>query len=627
MVFELIIKLYKDSRVECFIRLNDICCKNMEFINIGLILLLGIVAFANSLSVPLQYDDYPTLRNAAVNMIEAGSLFDVLRKSRWVVDVSFALNRYWHGEQVLGYHLFNLAIHLSSAVVVYLTVAALVNALKQTSQLCDNDQISFIGRFMPLAVALLFVCHPVQTQAVTYIAQRYTTLSVFLYLCALLAFLKARQLYNNLKLSHFLFWIFGYVIATLLAMFSKEIAFTIPLMVLLLEVAIFRGQLLKNKFFIALQLTLFAVIPVHKLSMLGNENIQLLKGLQQAATETSVISRGDYFLTQIRVVATYLRLMILPVGQNLDYDYPIYHSLFDFRVLTALTLHLGLFGAALLLFMRSRSHLSSGNSETGILMRLASLGIFWFYLSLAVESSFIPIRDVIYEHRLYLPSIGFFITAGACFAMLALSSQNRRRLVSCVVTLLCLFFSATSIARNRIWQDETVMWQDVLAKSPNKARVRYNVGFLYFRKIKPELALPYLVGAIELDGTPDQYWLTLNSAVSLLPRFTGRSATGQEYLKTYNIINEPYFRLWKAVSLNNLGLAYESLGDMTRARSNYTQAIINDHNFVLAWYNLALIATRLKDKSAAELAKGRLATLKPELLPEVNKVIEESFGR
>ena len=132
---------------------------------------------------------------------------------------------------------------------------------------------------------------------------------------------------------------------------------------------------------------------------------ELIGDISDVTRETTVVSRGDYFLTQMRVIATYIRLLFLPVNQNLDYDYPVYNSMANPGVFLSVLLHLYLIGLAVYLFKQSRK------TGSGILL-LISFGITLFYLTLSVESSIIPISDVIFEHRLYLPSVGAFMAVG-----------------------------------------------------------------------------------------------------------------------------------------------------------------------------------------------------------------------
>jgi hypothetical protein len=111
---------------------------------------------------------------------------------------------------------------------------------------------------------------------------------------------------------------------------------------------------------------------------------------------TSGITAWTYLLTSLNVLWTYLRLLILPIHQNLDYDYPVAQSLFEFPTILSLLGHAAVVAAAFWLY-RKKGWL------------LIPFGIAWFYIGLSPVQSFVPIIDVIFEHRVYMPSIGFFL--------------------------------------------------------------------------------------------------------------------------------------------------------------------------------------------------------------------------
>jgi tetratricopeptide (TPR) repeat protein len=319
------------------------------------------------------------------------------------------------------------------------------------------------------------------------------------------------------------------------------------------------------------------------------------------------ISRSDYFLTQLMVIATYLRMMVLPINQNLDYDYPLFHSLLNPEILMALTMHLTLLCGALLMFVRSRNN----HGTSSISMRLAALGIFWFYLALMVESSIIPIRDVINEHRLYLPSGGIILFGTALAGWYSACNASRRKILWGVTILCCLTLMTASILRNRVWKNELTMWRDVASKSPNKARAQFNVGFHLSKRFQQEAALPYLVRALEIDPSPQLYWLSINGSISMIKSFDGRSILGFQYQATPDTVKPEFIVPWTALSHNNLGLAYEFLGNLQWARNNFTLATRIDPTLDLAWLNLAIICARQQDRPGYEAAIARLAVLNP----------------
>jgi tetratricopeptide (TPR) repeat protein len=583
-----------------------------------MILLLGILSYSNSFDVPLQFDDYTALRKTIDGSLRIGFSGGV----RWFTDLTFSLNRLAHGELVVGYHIVNLTIHLAAALCIFLCIRATIEAMLSFQANIEEDRRNiFLLSYVPFATAALFVCHPVQTQAVTYIAQRYTSLATFFYLAAMYSYLRARQ--SAIAEMAFSPWYWGgaSLSLALLAMMSKEIAFTLPLMFAVLEALFFRGRLLKKPLFIVLGLGLMLIVPLQLLNPYGVNGVHgLMNGLQHVTSETQSISRSDYLLTQLRVVATYLRLMVLPINQNLDYDYPIYHSIASLPVLASLALHLVLAIMALTLFKLSKGRFAAGNNLEGTAMRLGTFGICWFYLTLMVESSIIPIQDVINEHRLYLPSGGILLLATSIAGGYATVRPAARAALWWVTAFCCLALTTGSLARNRVWSDELLMWQDVLAKSPNKARAQFNFGLYLAKRSQPAKALPHLVRALELDPAPQNYWITFNSAIPELGTFSGRCSNGMQYQSVIESVNPEFLILWRAVCHNNLGLAYEYLGNLQSSRSNIELATTINPSLDLAWLNLAIISAKQHDRPAFENALARLRDLNPPLASRISSI-------
>ena len=176
------------------------------------------------------------------------------------------------------------------------------------------------------------------------------------------------------------------------------------------------------------------------------------------------------------------------MNQNLDYDYPVYRTLFTPPVFLSFLFLLALFGLAVYLYVPfkvrgSRFNVAKFHSDPYLLTpspshhppyyRLIAFGIFWFFLTLSVESSIIPINDVIFEHRLYLPSIGaviafasFFVTTGQ---KLAARVSGGGRAAITLAGLMILALTAASYARNQVWHSQESLWQDVVNKSPGEA--------------------------------------------------------------------------------------------------------------------------------------------------------------
>ncbi len=578
------------------------------------------MAYSNSFNVPFVLDD-----NYSIQFFGASSIGELLLNggARRVADVTFAVNYKLHGNDLPGYHITNLLIHLMAAFSLY----HLVKSALTTPGGLPHGEASFVARFIPLAATLLFVTHPLQTQAVTYTIQRYTSLATLFYLFSALAFVRFR-IALEARHSSRITWLWAGItlVAASLAFGTKQIAATLPVMLMVLEYILFNGRLLNRRFFGICALILLAV-PAFLLFQWYNGTLgDFLYDLRHATSDNQFMSRTVYFITQIRVVATYLRLLVLPVNQNLFYDYPTYKSLLDVQVLAALALHLCLAGAALYMLRLARK--STG--EVAICLRLAALGIIWFYLALAVESSIVPIRDVIFEHRVYLPSAGFFLAVSALTALMAHKWKLANSTIMTMLALCCLSLGITTYFRNQVWGDALTLWQDTARKSPNKGLVQASLAVEYLKMNMPDKALPLYLKAIELSPNIEfRVKIGLGTCMKALNLYNGRFSEGTEFILPgngiYNSGELDYgrFNQWSAVIRNNEALVYEYYGQYGKALDAFVNAVWVNPGYDLAWYNLGLLSVRLGNWGKATEAFDHLKAINPSLA----KRLEENLRR
>lgn len=587
-------------------------------LHVCLIMLLGLLCYSNSFSVPFMFDDFASIiRNPDIS--GGRSLLDILTHggSRRIADISFLFNYRLHGLQPAGYHVVNLAIHITAALVLYFLTVSLLDSLRLVYSSAESETTEAapgMERFIPLAAALIFVSHPLQTQAVTYIVQRHTSLATLFYLLTVLAYLKCRICLeqNGLK-PGVLLWGFIATAMSLLAFHTKQITFTIPLMIVMLELSLFRGRFFKRFLIVngliggGLFLTL--LLP----ALLSGTVSDAMLDLRHATAEDLYFSRSSYFLTQIRVVATYLRLLVMPVQQNLDYDYPIFSSLLNAEVIASLVLHGTLLATAFLLYFRSHQQLRSADHRQGSCQRLISLGVAWFYIALIVESSFIPITDVIMEHRLYLPSAGFAIVLASLLRLLSRKFSCEQRFMWIALAVICIAFSLTTITRNRLWNDEVLFWQDAAGKSPRKGRVLSNLGVAHLKQKRFDTALRLFVAAIKLDPTLNTARISLGSSLKGMTLYQGRFTTGMEFMTPAGDIDWRWYRRFNSTGFNNMGLASEYLGQPEEALKWYVQSVSMTPDFDLGWFNLGLLSVRLGHNAQADAALLKLQGINPDL--------------
>ena len=429
-------------------------------IPIGLIVLAGILVYSNTLHGEFQFDDRnnildnPAVREGEILRQPAAWLHLAGRPLSYA---TFALNLRWYGPEVESFHAVNLAIHILAGILVFFLARRIVRLTGARVVFAgDGSGSPSLPRdpapWVAAAVALLFIVHPVQTQAVTYIVQRMASLAALFYLLSVLLYAEGRLLHvRGVALGKAFCLYAGALLAGLLAVLAKENAATFPAAWLLVEIYFIRkpdGRPYWKYIGVAAGI-LVSLVAV------GIGSGYLPTDLRHAET----FSRFDYFVTQWRVVAQYWRLAVLPFGQNVDYDFPISHSPWGIAEMGSLALLLVILAAGIWLYRKDRA---------------VSFGIFWFFLALAVESGPIPIADVICEHRLYLPLFGFCLLAAA--GLWRLLSRWDWPAYATVITVLAAALGVTAWQRNEVWRTEVSLWSDTVRKSPNKARPLYNLG-------------------------------------------------------------------------------------------------------------------------------------------------------
>lgn len=387
--------------------------------------------------------------------------------------LTFALNYKLHGLDTTGYKMVNILFHVIATMLAYSFTHLLVRQLRLTAG--EDDKPSFI----PLLVALLFACHPVQTQAVSYVIQRFTSIAAGCYLLALSAYITSRRSRSQTKT---VLWYALAIAGTITGMLSKENVFTLPAMITVVEILCFRDSFRKKVSLLMPFLATMAIIPLTIMS-LTRDTANLIANVQLVNFEKT--PHLTYIFTEFRVVMTYLRLLVLPVRQQLDYDYTLHDSFLDPSVIVSLLCLLALAAVGASSLYRGRILKSSWLS-------LAGFGILWFFVTLLVESGLVPTDDVIFEHRLYLPSIGFFITTTAVGTQIFryVADKPRWRLVALTtVTAAFIALSLATVRRNAFWADTLRFWQDNAAKSPHKLRVQQCLGDTYLLSGKPREAI------------------------------------------------------------------------------------------------------------------------------------------
>jgi len=580
-----------------------------------LIVFAGLLAYSNSFSVPFQFDDdayvvsNPTIRTFHYFLApwEISALTDqsptsyppALRyafMTRIVGYLTFAVNFRLHGLDVMGYHVVNLVIHILNGLLVYLILTATFKTLKEPPLPPGGSLKPF--EIIATASALLFVIHPIQTQAVTYISQRFASLATCFFLLSLLSYIRSR---TSAARNRRALWYTGALISAATAMLTKEFTFTLPVVVALYELTFIPGSRSERIRNLAPFAATMLIIPASIFMQQGSLSALDSTMRTHTAADVSNIPRIDYLLTQLKVVVLYLRLLFLPVGQNIDHDVPVSTSLLDVPVLLSFVILLALFSVGVFLYIaatRKREYPE---------LRLASFGIIWFFVTLSVESSVIPLGELAAEYRMYLPSVGL-ITAFVSLAVLSVRrfsglSEPNTKAIAGVFSLIVIILGTATYARNTVWATEISLWEDAARKSPRKVRPHQNLGTYYGMAGRLEDAKRELIAALQL--APDNYELHNNLGI-VYRKLGDYDRAVQQYMIVIRLNpSDPMARY-------NLGNVYLAQGNLEGAIREYRAAlaVIPDYDELHNNLGVAYDKSGRLDEAIAEF--GRAVSLNPE---------------
>lgn len=522
---------------------------------------LGLLIYSSSLNGPFVFDDKAYI--SGNDWIKSLSNFKNISGMRYVGDLTFALNYKLNGLNTFGYHLVNVIIHIfNSFLVLHFARLILETPFFKTAGKKIENPSAFA-----FAAALFFLAHPVQVQAVTYISQRYTSLAAFFYLLSVVFFFKSRLIDTGSRQGPKLLYYSAAVIAAILGMKTKEICFTLPFTIALLDLCLFPDRFALRRllpvipFFLAAMIVpLGLVLPELGLSGSGNRMEELMRSNKLA--EAMEISRYDYLITQATVVITYLRLMVFPFDWGLSYFHPLYTSVLEPRVLVSIIAVLASILAIFIILVRS----ARSRSVFGMIF---GLGCAWYFITLSVESSVVPIKDVFNERRLYLPSIGAAVAFGALLFYLKEITGNwtlRRAELTATLILLAVAipFSVSTYQRNALWSDSLSIYREEVRKTPYSSGPRMYLGIEYYERGMMEDALAEFREAARINpGSP-----YIRKTIS-------------RFFYNNGLIEESITELKKLIELapddleahNNLGALYLRKGMLDEAESELKEAL------------------------------------------------------
>jgi Flp pilus assembly protein TadD len=402
----------------------------------GLVVIAGAAVYANSLSNPFVLDDgFSVVNNASIRIWPSTGAFSTVPETptagRPLVNASMAINYAIGALDPVGYHVWNLAMHLGCALLLFL--CALVTAKLDAMP----DWIRSRAPDVALAVALLWMLHPINSEVVDYVTERSESMMAAAYLLTIYASTRALS-------SRRIAWQSLAVTACAIGMGCKESMVTAPIAVVLYDATLAFGSWKRAlaerwRFYLALGSTWLILGAL----------LQAGARRYSAGLSTNV-SSWAYLLNQTVMIVRYLRLAIWPNALVVNYGWPRTLTLAEVLPYALVVVALGL-------------------ATLFALWRQPAAGFFgaWFFLTLAPTSSILPIAtEVGAERRMYLPLAALVALVVAGLARLEAGSKWPRWTAPAVVVSLAATLAAVSIARNREYQSPLLLAEVTLARWP-----------------------------------------------------------------------------------------------------------------------------------------------------------------
>lgn len=542
-----------------------------------LLIAIGYMIYSNTFQAPFHFDG-----NAAI--VENTYIMDISNikrihqfyPSRVIAFMSFALNYHFHHQSVFGYHLINWLIHIFNAFLVWILMTL-------TIKLDNRDVKKEVSTIAGYVGALIFLVHPLQTQIVTYIYQRITSMAILFSLLALIFYVQGRMLTTEPGEKGRAVKFFGCsVLCIVLAMFCKELAITLPLLIAAYEIFFFRrqtqigGKSTVTKRFLIAALLLILVIPAtYKFDAMD----RLFEPKKSESHTEEMITAGTYTLTQFRIFPLAIRLLFLPINQSVDYDVALSKSVLDLRVLMG-------FGFLLFyLFMMVR--LFKGH-------RLISFALAWVLISYSYN--LVPKRNIFAEQYVSFCLFGFclfLISAAPLFI------RHSKKILTCACALI-IVFSLMTFKRNRVWANPISLWSDVVKKFPHKSRGHDALGTAYFKEGQYDKAFEHYKKSIIISQSEAYVYINLGNIYFIK----------DEYELAIELYNEGLSRsseYGKAKIYNNLGNVYFKMGRFNLAINNFMKA----PNTASAFNNKGVVLKQMKRYDLAIEAFNKAIEINP----------------
>lgn len=529
----------------------------------GLIAAAVVVTYAGTLHAPFVFDGLPLAdRLRGLTWNPAGWF---TTSPRTFGSFTFDLQYTLHGRWLPGFHAVNIAIHATAALALFGAVLVTCRGPRMPVDVRrDATGIAF-------AAAVLFAVHPLQTQSVTYLYQRYESLMGMFFLLAVLCFALAVRAGPHAARTP-AGWFLCSWLAVLLSIASKEVGAAAPLVLLWYDRAFaadsWQDLWARRRWF---HLP-FGIVFGAGLAYLIVQRDHYAAGGIFVPDRMPMLT---YARTQPEVICRYLGLVLWPRGQCLDWRWPPADT--AARIVPPLVLIsaiLGLTGWAA--------------------VRWPAIGFLLgaFFLILAPTSSLAPIIDLAFEHRMYLPlaPLAVLVVLAVRAAASRLTALAGRPDAAAAAWLGAVLAAAaalgvTTVLRNEVYRSGITLWADVVAKVPGNGRAYSSLAWHVERETGDVAA------AIRLN----RHALRLDPSIATAHRGLAILLAASDRPQAIHHARQAVRIERTADNLNNLGIVIAET-DPAEAEACFREAVRLDGRLEAARLNLAqLLAMRRRD--------------------------------
>jgi protein O-mannosyl-transferase len=503
------------------------------WIGAAIIIVVGVLIYVNSFSGQIVFDDVLINEDSSIRQLWPPwqAMFSPTQVARPLVGLSLAINYAISGTDLWSYHALNLAVHILAA----LTLFGVVRRTLLTHRM--KERFGEASTWLALAIALIWMVHPLHTESVTYLIQRSEAMVGLFYLLTLYCVIRGHSGERSAT------WYSAAVLSCAAGMATKPVMATAPIMVLIYELIFFSSSLketLKRRWGLYAGLGLTWIILAATVRA-GNAT------QESAGFNLKQVTPLGYFESQFGVIVHYLRLSVWPYDLCLDYGWPLAKSAGQ---IVPYAIVVGILGLLTLIALKHRP-------EVGF------LGV-WFFLILAPTSSIMPILDLAVEHRTYL-SLAAVVTlvvltgyrGARRLPALGVGSPVVRWLAIGSIAVVVAWLGSLTVERNGYYRNKVAMWLDVVRKHPDNPRGHSNLGL-------------YLAGQNDFIDAIDQF----NEALRLDPNYPDAlNNMGMALANSGKPLEAiPYFQ--RAIKLRpNVKQTHFNLGQVLASQSRLDEAV------------------------------------------------------